>query len=63
MRPVHLDPLIDAEAATGLEEEILGFAAQCRRLPAVLQPELFIRVKGFQNIRYPVSDLNSNMKM
>jgi hypothetical protein len=45
MRTVHLDPLIDAEAAAGLEQEVFGFAAQRRRLPAVLQPELFIRVR------------------
>jgi hypothetical protein len=45
MRPVHLDPLINAEAAAGLEEEVFRFAAQRRRLPAVLQPELFIRVR------------------
>jgi hypothetical protein len=42
MRPVHLDPLINGEAAAGLEQEVFGFAAQCRRLPAVLQPELFL---------------------
>jgi hypothetical protein len=45
MRPVHLDSLINAEAAAGLKQEVFGFAAQRRRLPAVLQPELFIRVR------------------
>jgi len=45
MRPVHLDPLVNAEAAAGLEEEVFGFAAQRRRLPALVQPELFIQVR------------------
>ncbi len=45
MRTVHLDPLINAEAAAGLEKEVFGFAAQRRRLPAVVQPVLFIRVR------------------
>ncbi len=56
MRTVHFDPLINAEAAAGLEEEVFGFAAQRRRLPAVLQPELFIRVRLSKNT-VPVSCL------
>jgi hypothetical protein len=45
MRPVHLDPLVNAKAAAGLEEEVFGFAAQRRCLPAVLETESFIRVR------------------
>ena len=41
MRTVHLDPVVDVEAAAGLEEEVLGLAAEGRGL-AVVEPPQYV---------------------